>query len=117
MKISSLPKAFLASALTSSKLTPTSSIESQRLIPRPPPPAAAFKITGKPNSAASFSASSLPERGFSVPGIVGTLQVKAISLAESLSPIMSKISDLGPINLIPAFSHSLANSAFSARKP
>ena len=117
MKMSSLPKAFLASAFTRSKLVPTSSTVSQRRMPRPPPPAAAFRITGKPNSMASFWASSRLFRGSVVPGVVGTPQATAICLAVSLSPIRSSTWEDGPMNLMPAASQARAKSAFSLRKP
>ena len=116
MKMSSLPKAFLASAFTRSKLTPTSSTVSQRRMPRPPPPAAAFRMTGKPNSMASFWAACRLWRGSVVPGVVGTPHSTAICLAESLSPIRSSTLEDGPMNLMPASSQARAKSPFSDKK-
>ncbi len=48
MKMSSLPKAFLASFFTSWNSRRTSCSLSHRRMPRPPPPAAAFRMMGKP---------------------------------------------------------------------
>ena len=117
MKMSPQPKAFSASERTRSKAAMTSSSRSQRRMPRPPPPAAALRMMGKPYSFA-FSSASWPSLSGSVePGMMGTPQAMAICLAESLSPILSRISEGGPMNLIPAASQARAKSAFSDRKP
>ncbi len=117
IKISSFPKAFKASALTKSKAGFTSSSHSQRRIPRPPPPAAAFKMIGKPKDFARASASSASFKGSVDPGMVGTPASKAISLAFNLSPILPRTSLDGPIKVIPASSQARAKSAFSDKKP
>ena len=117
MKMSSLPKAFLASLFTSSKAGLTSSGLSQRRMPRPPPPPAAFRITGKPKLTAFSRASSPSRRGSVQPGTMGTPQPMAICLAASLSPIRAMVSDLGPMKAMPASSQARTKSAFSERKP
>ena len=68
MKMLSSPKALRASLLTSSKAGPTSSSVWHRRMPRPPPPAAALRMTGKPNSCALASASAASRSGSRVPG-------------------------------------------------
>ncbi len=86
-------------------------------MPRPPPPAAALRMTGKPNSLALASASSASFSGSRVPGMTGTPQATAIFLASSLSPILASTLLGGPMNFIPASSQALAKAAFSERKP
>ena len=117
MKMSSFPKAFFASSFTRTKFWRSSSSESHLLMPLPPPPAAALSITGNLYRFASSTASSADFKGFSVPGTVGTQHSRAICFAASLSPILARTSDLGPMNLIPASSQAFAKSAFSERKP
>jgi hypothetical protein len=55
--------------------------------------------------------------GTDVPGIVGTPHSIAIFFALSLSPILSRTSDDGPMNFIPAFSQARAKFEFSDMKP
>ena len=86
-------------------------------MPRPPPPAAAFRMTGKPKETAFSSASSPSLSGSVQPGTVGTLQALAISLAESLSPILPSTSLGGPMKVMPLSSQALAKAGFSDRKP
>ena len=86
-------------------------------MPLPPPPAAAFSITGYSHFLAKPKASSSDDIAFSTPGITGTPTLFATTLDFILSPSLSIISGLGPINLIPASSHFLANSGFSDKKP
>ena len=117
IKMSSLPKAFLASLFTRSKAGMTSSSRSHRRIPRPPPPPAALRITGKPYSLALARASSPSFRGWAEPGMVGTPQAWAMALAVSLSPIWARILEEGPMKVMPARSQARAKSAFSLRKP
>ena len=117
MKMSSLPKAFLASLFTRLKAGITSSSLSQRRMPRPPPPPAALRMMGKPYSLALARASSPSFRGSAEPGMVGTLQALAMALAVSLSPIWARILEEGPMKVIPASSQARAKSAFSLRKP
>ena len=117
MKMSSLPKALRASLLTSSNAGMTSSGISHRRMPRPPPPAAALRMTGKPKLMAFSSASCPSRRGSEQPGMTGTPHSMAICLAESLSPILPSTSLGGPMNVMPAASQARAKSAFSDRKP
>ena len=117
MKMSSLPKAFLASLFTRSKAGMTSSGVSQRRIPRPPPPPAALRMMGKPYSTAFARASSPSFRGRSEPGVVGTPQAWAMALAVSLSPIWARMVEEGPMKVMPASSQARAKSAFSLKKP
>lgn len=56
------------------------------LIPLPPPPIAAFSITGKPADSANAMASAAVAVAFSLPGMTGTPHCFARSLAEVLSP-------------------------------
>ena len=56
------------------------------LIPLPPPPMAAFNITGNPADSAKARASAAVSVAFSLPGITGTPHCLAISRAEVLSP-------------------------------
>ena len=86
-------------------------------MPRPPPPAAAFRMTGKPKLRAFSSASSPSFKGSVQPGMMGTPHWMAISLALSLSPIFASTSEDGPTNRIPFSSQARAKSAFSDRKP
>ena len=58
-----------------------------------------------------------PARGAVLPGMVGMPQSLARALAQSLSPMLPRIWDGGPMNKIPAFSQARANSGFSDRKP
>ena len=53
----------------------------------------------------------------SEPGTTGTPAFFMSSRAAALLPIMRMTSPDGPIHVMPFFSHSSANSAFSERKP
>ena len=57
-------------------------------IPRPPPPAEAFRITGKPMSRAARIAFSSSSTTPGDPGITGTPALIMAFLARLLSPIM-----------------------------
>ena len=85
-------------------------------LPRPPPPAAALRITGRPiRSACSsswFSELIVPE-----PGRIGTPAFCIASRARILSPIRRIASGGGPIQVSPQRAVTSANSASSARKP
>jgi hypothetical protein len=83
---------------------------------RPPPPADALMMMGKPmRSTASKACSSLSMTP--VPGKIGT-PASAITLrAETLSPMRRMISGCGPIQCRPHFCTTPAKCAFSARKP
>src|SRR5579864_9375465 len=83
-------------------------------MPRPPPPAEAFTITGKPtcfaHSSASPSLATIP----SDPGRIGTPAFFIADRAFSFSPIRRVTSGRGPMNLIPLISQTSAKFAFSA---
>src|SRR5207237_442572 len=99
------------SALLSSSRVPTSRI------PFPPPPPAAFSITGKPNSAARRSTWTSLSTGSSDPGTTGTPAAIIRRRASSLSPIASIASAEGPMKTTPASAQARAKAARSARKP
>ena len=84
----------------------------------PPPPPAALTATGKPMSSAMIlRASSTVSTGSVVPGTIGTPAAFISSRARVLEPIASIALAGGPMKVMPASSHALANGAFSARKP
>ncbi len=74
-------------------------------------------MIGYPHSFANLIASVSEVIGFSTPGITGTPTSFATIFDFILSPNLSIISALGPINSIPASLHFLANSGFSDRNP
>ena len=85
-------------------------------MPRPPPPALALRMIGKPmRSAAARSSSSLwmPAE----PGSVGTPAAAMAARALILSPMRRIAAGGGPIQLRPHLMQTSANSAFSERKP
>jgi hypothetical protein len=51
------------------------------------------------------------------PGITGTPQEVAMTLALSLSPIFASTEEGGPMKQIPLSSQAFAKAAFSDRKP
>ena len=70
--------------------------------------------TGLPRTAAASSAlSTMP----SEPGVTGTPAAVIVVRAAALSPIRSIDSGLGPMNLMPASRHFLANEARSESRP
>ena len=75
-------------------------------MPRPPPPADAFTISGRSASAGGSGASS-----------TGTPASRMIRFASILEPIASIDSGVGPTHVSPAASTARANPAFSDRKP
>ena len=85
-------------------------------MPRPPPPAAALIITGKPVVSTKANAASADSTRPSLPGTVGTPALAAASRAATLSPIRRIAWAVGPTKISPAASTASANSAFSARK-
>ena len=87
------------------------------LMPLPPPPDDALIITGKPISFAMARPSSAAWTGSLLPGTTGTPASIMVFRASDLLPILLIISALGPINAILHSAHSLANLAFSDRKP
>jgi len=86
-------------------------------MPRPPPPAAALKMTGKPAASATSAASLSSLRGISLPGITGTPACLAITRAWALSPISRMASGEGPMKVRPHARQISAKAGFSARKP
>ena len=74
-------------------------------IPRPPPPAAAFRISGNPTSSGAPN------------GTVGIPASTSDPFADSLSPARRMACGGGPTHLSPAASTASANRARSARKP
>ena len=117
MYIASFANEARDSALALSHALDRSSSFQIALIPFPPPPAEAFNITGYPiffaNLFASFRESNIPFD----PGIVGTLALFIVSLADDLSPILFIISALAPMNFIPCSSQICENFEFSDKKP
>ena len=106
-----------ASAFAVIKFSAKSSSLLDILIPFPPPPRAAFIITGKPTFLASFNASFTSLTLPSAPGITGICAFCIVALATALSPSLAIVSDLGPINFIPTSVQSLANFSFSDKNP
>jgi hypothetical protein len=86
-------------------------------MPRPPPPADALTMMGKPMSAAIALASAMVSMGPSEPGTTGMPSDFAVSLALILSPISRTCSAVGPMNVILCSSRISAKRAFSAKKP
>ena len=69
-------------------------------MPRPPPPAAALIITGKPIFSASANAASGESRRPRLPGTVGTPAAAAASRAATLSPIRRMDCAVGPTKTV-----------------
>ena len=86
-------------------------------MPRPPPPAEAFKITGYPISPANWTASSAVFKMPGEPGRIGTPASRMNARARSFTPISRITSGRGPMNFSPETSHTSAKPAFSLRKP
>ena len=117
MKTSSLPKYFIDSFVALSNISLKSFSSFTILIPRPPPPKAAFIITGNPISRAIFSPSLILSTGSSVPSKTGTPTFFIATFEAILSPKSSICSGFGPIKMIPLSSHAFAKSAFSLKNP
>ncbi len=86
-------------------------------MPRPPPPADAFTITGKPTLRAHSSASSAEAMMPSEPGRIGTPSFFMVARAFSFSPISRVTSGGGPMNLISEAWQTSAKLAFSLSSP
>ena len=86
-------------------------------MPRPPPPAEALIISGKPIACASSRAVAASATRPSEPGTTGTPAFNAAPRADALSPIARIVSPLGPTKIRPAASTASAKAAFSERKP
>ena len=111
------PKAFFASRIADSISCARPSRVSMPRMPLPPPPAAAFSITGRPTRRTVAAISSGSVLGDWLPGTMGTPAASASRLAAALSPRRSMTSGVGPMKTSPAASTARANAAFSARKP
>ncbi len=86
-------------------------------MPRPPPPADAFTINGKPISRASFKPSSSDVTASGLPGTTGKPASCITRRASILSPIMRITFADGPMNLMLQASQISAKYGDSARKP
>ena len=113
----SFPNALNASFFASLNAFETSSTFLITRIPLPPPPAAAFNMTGKPILQASSLAISTDVRSWLLSSITGTPTSIAIFFAATLSPSIAIASGVGPINFIPSSRHFCANSTFSDKNP
>ena len=101
MKMSSLPKAFLASDFTGkSKLIPH--LFHGVAAARPAAAAGGLQNDGETELHGQFLGFLPALERLGSTGVVGTPQASAICLAESLSPIRSKILEEGPMNWMPA---------------
>ena len=85
-------------------------------MPRPPPPAVALIITGKPMRLASANAVSASDM-MSEPGVTGTPLATAVARAVALSPIIEITLADGPMKVMPDDSQISAKRAFSERNP
>ena len=86
-------------------------------MPRPPPPALAFTMTGYPICSATTRASSTVSTRPSLPGMRGTPASSMVALAWALLPILRMISALGPMKVMPQARQTSTKWAFSLRKP
>lgn len=86
-------------------------------MPRPPPPAVALIITGKPTCLATSTASVSFLINPSEPGTVGTPAAFIVSRAVDLSPITRMCSERGPMNSIPWSAQMSTKVAFSDKNP
>jgi hypothetical protein len=86
-------------------------------MPRPPPPAAALTIRGKPMDFEAAMAASIVSTSPSEPGTQGIPASSTVCLAVILSPMMRMCSGLGPMKVMPWASTISAKRAFSDRKP
>ena len=117
MYISPLPNAFAASVDAWLNISGSCSAERTIRIPRPPPPATAFKITGYPTAFAHSSAASSLSITPSDPGKIGTFAFFIVCRAVDFSPIIRVTSGGGPMNLILLARHTSAKFAFSLSSP
>jgi len=117
MYMSPLPNAATASAEAVLNAPGMASRLRTIFIPRPPPPAAAFRMTGSPISCAHRLASSASFTPPGLPGNSGSPASRAASRARTLLPISRMTSGRGPMKAILQERHTSANSAFSDRKP
>ena len=86
-------------------------------MPRPPPPAEALMMIGKPMRSTASSASLIGLDDARARAGSARPPSSIASRAETLSPMRRMISGCGPIQLRPHCFTTSAKSAFSARKP
>jgi hypothetical protein len=86
-------------------------------MPLPPPPMAAFMMTGRPFSATKSSSCLTSVIELSVPGTTGTPALIASVRAAVLSANLFMTSTVGPMNVMPSRLHASTNSGDSERKP
>ena len=110
------PKALAASVSALSKAASSSSALRTRRMPRPPPPAVALSISGKPIFPAAACASPRTS-GPPLQGETGTRAASAISLLVILSPSRRMVAALGPRNAISLASSFSTKPGSSARNP
>ena len=82
-------------------------------MPRPPPPNAALRMTGRPCVRANACTSSSVLTGPSEPGTTGTRASSAACRARTLSPIASTTRGDGPTKRRPASTTAYANSVWT----
>ncbi len=83
----------------------------------PPPPAAAFRRSGKPFSRPKVAISAADAAGVVMPGTTGTPAASIRWRDSVLLPIAPIENGLGPTHVRPASITAWANAAFSERKP
>ena len=86
-------------------------------IPRPPPPAFAFSITGYPMASAMRSASATLRTAPSDPAMTGTPSCFIARRVVALSWKRARTSGGGPMKVSPCSLQTSEKSAFSERKP
>src|SRR2546425_12048948 len=86
-------------------------------IPRPPPPATALMITGKPISPVMSCASSIVLTGSTVPGRSGRPAFDIRSRAVALSPTFSITSGRGAMKGVPPSGQIFAEDGSSGGEP
>jgi hypothetical protein len=111
------PKAVVASERALRSACAKSAAVCTRRMPRPPPPAVALIISGKPTRSAARSSVASSCSSPSWPGMQGTPASRTTALARALSPIAAIASGDGPMNTRPASQQAAAKAAFSARNP
>ena len=117
MYTSGTPNAASASRCAVLMAWPSSCAVRTTRMPRPPPPAVALTMTGKPHVSANFSASSSFSTGPSVPGSSGRPAFFIARRARALSPIRRITFGSGPMNRMWHASHTSARYADSDRNP
>ena len=90
---------------------------SMMAIPRPPPPATAFSITGSVIVLIRLATSAEFFIAFSLPNKIGKPSLAASILAPDLEPSRSMVSALGPIKTRPAASTAITKLGCSDKNP